>query len=93
MLLIEAIRCEAARLPVLVRIGILGLAFAGFADVIAHLEAGDADHLHTRTASELSAHLAGFVSMVVVYVGVVADGVRKSRARRRSVGHQEKGVA
>ena len=93
MLAIQSIGREVARLPFLVRIGILGLAFAGFADVIAHLEAADADHLHAHTTSELAAHLAGFVSMVVVYVGVVVDGVRKNRASRHSAGRQDKGVA
>jgi hypothetical protein len=31
--------------------------------------------------------------MVLIFVGVVVDGVRQSRARRGSTGHTSKGVA
>jgi len=85
MFTIERIRRELDGLPLLVRLGLAGLVFAGLADVVAHLEAGGhVGHLHQHASAELSAHLAGFVSMVVIQVGVVVDGVRNRRARRRA---------
>jgi hypothetical protein len=80
MLIIDRAR-ELASLPLLVKIGLVLMAFAGFADVVAHLEGGADGHLHAHTASEAAAHLAGFVSMVVILLGVVVDGVRQARAR------------
>ena len=83
MLTIERVRNDLRRLPLLAKGGVAGLVFAGLADVIAHLEAsGHVGHLHEHTSAEYSAHLAGFVSMVLIYLGVVLDGVRRSRARR-----------
>lgn len=76
-------------LPLLVKIGLVAMAFAGLADVIAHLEAPSDGHLHAHTASEAAAHLAGFVSMVVILVGVVVDGVRQSRVRRAGAAGKE----
>jgi hypothetical protein len=81
MLIIEHLR-GLAHLPLLVKVGLVAMAFAGLADVVAHLEATTDGHLHAHTASEAAAHLAGLVSMVVIFLGVVIDGVRKSRARR-----------
>jgi hypothetical protein len=89
MLVIERLRLGT--LPGLVKVGIVLMVFAGLADVVAHLEAVDhAGHLHTHTATEAAAHLAGLVSMVVIFVGVVVDGVRKGRAR--AAGRDEEGV-
>lgn len=91
MLTIERIRTEARSLPTLAKGGVAGLAFAGFADVIAHLEASDhVGHLHQHTSAEVSAHLAAFVSMVLIYLGVVIDGARRARADSAA---REKGVA
>lgn len=94
MLTIDQIRRGLRELPIIVRGGVAGLVFAGLADVIAHLEAsgGHAGHLHVHTSAEMSAHALGFVSMVVIFLGVVIDGVRKSRSRRGSAG-TTKGVA
>ena len=90
MLTIERIRGLGA-LPLLVKLGVVGMAFAGLADVVAHLEAVDhVGHLHTHTTSEAAAHLAGLVSMVVIFVGVVVDGVRQGRARRGAPATQRK---
>jgi hypothetical protein len=51
---------------------------------VAHLEAVDhVGHLHSHATTESAAHLAGLLSMVVIFVGVVIDGVRQGRARRR----------
>ena len=80
---------ELLSLPVLVKIGLIVMALAGLADVVAHLEAPSDGHLHAHTASEAAAHLAGFVSMVVIFVGVVIDGVRQGRARRSGAAGKE----
>ncbi len=85
MLTLERIWRIAAGLPGIIRLGLLGLALAGLADVVAHLEAGDVTDLgpgHAHTSSEFAAHLLGFVSMVVIQLRVVADGVRRSRTRK-----------
>ena len=60
--------------PVLTKAGLAGLGLAGLADVIAH----------GFGSAETAAHLGAFVSMVLVLLGVVADGVRTSRARSRA---------
>ena len=84
MFSIDQLRREIGSLPAVVKIGLAVMVFAGFADVIAHLEAaGHVGHLHEHTSAELTAHVVGFVGMVVVFVGVVVDGVRKQRLRRR----------
>lgn len=80
---------ELLTLPLLVKIGLIAMAFAGLADVVAHLEAPGDGHLHAHTASEAAAHLAGFVSMIVIFVGVVIDGVRKGRAGRSGAARKE----
>lgn len=87
MLALERIRTELLSLPFLVRIGLAILVVGGLADVVAHLEAaGPGDHLHEHTASELSAHLIGFAGMVVILLGVVLDGVRRTYRGHRD-GH------
>jgi hypothetical protein len=78
MLTLERIRTELHSLPLLVHMGLAILVIGGLADVVAHLEvAGHAGPAHDHTASELSAHLIGFVGMVVILLGVVMDGVRQ----------------
>jgi hypothetical protein len=88
MFTIERAR-ELLTLPLLVKIGLIVMAFAGLADVIAHLEAPSDGHLHAHTASEAAAHLAGFVSMVVIFMGVVTDGVRHGRVHRAGAPRKE----
>ena len=79
MLALERVRTELLSLPALARVGLLVLVLGGLADVVAHLEAaGHAAHLHEHTPSEVSAHLIGFVGMVVILLGVVLDGVRRA---------------
>lgn len=79
MLTLERVRGEFLRLPFLVHVGLAVLVLGGLADVAAHLgAAGHTDDLREPTASELSAHLVGFVGMVVILLGVVIDGVRRS---------------
>ena len=67
MLALESAWHEVFSLPLVTRIGLVILVLGGFADVAAHLEAaGHTEHLHEHTTSELSAHLIGFVGMVVI---------------------------
>ena len=94
MLTIERLHSEARTLPTLSKLGIVALGFAGLLDLIAHLEASEhIGHLHQHTSAEASAHLAAFVSMVLIYLGVVLDGARRARDRRRSAERDLKGVA
>ncbi len=83
MLTIERLRADLPRLPGLVKLGIVVMVLAGLGDVVAHLEVHDvvlaATEAHEHTAFEATAHLAGFVSMVLIFVGVVLDGVRLHR--------------
>ena len=78
MLTIERVRAQANHLPTLMKLGLLVMGFALFADLIAHLEvsapvthAGDG-HVHTTT--QLWAHVGVFVGMVIVFAGVVWNG-------------------
>ena len=94
MLTIERIRTEARALPTMTKVGIVALAFAGLLDVVAHLEASDhVGHLHQHTSAEASAHLAAFVSMVLIYLGVVLEGARQARNRRHPAEREKQGVA
>ena len=78
MLALERGVRELISLPVITRLGLVILVVGGLADVAAHLGAvGHTEHLHEHTTSELSAHLIGFVGMVVVLLGVVLDGLRR----------------
>jgi hypothetical protein len=87
MLALERLRTELLSFPLLTQIGLLILVVGGLADVVAHLEAvGYAEHLHEHTASELSAHLIGFVGMVVILLGVVLDGARRTLRSRPAGG-------
>jgi hypothetical protein len=94
MLIIESLHRDWRAAPALVRVGVVGLVLSGFADVAFHALAPDlASHADAHTTAELAAHLAGLVSMVVVFLGVVTDGVRKSRARRNERGPHPKGAS
>ena len=94
MLTIERLSSEARAVPGLTKVGIVALGFAGLLDLIAHLEASDhIGHLHQHTSAEASAHLAAFLSMVLIYLGVVLDGARRARSRRLLAERDTKGVA
>ncbi len=97
MLTLERVSTEARRLPALVKIGLAALFISAFGDLIGHLDAGFAidpiGNVHEFTPAEATAHLAVFVSMVLILVGVVLDGVRQARADRLSVSRAKKGVA
>jgi hypothetical protein len=94
MLTIERLASELLSLPIVVRAGLLILVLGGVADVVVHLEAvdpgGHAGHAHVHTGSEVTAHLIGFVGMVIVLLGVVVDGVRRTHPGR-SAGPDNKG--
>ena len=96
MLTIEGLLRQLALMPYLAKVGLVVMAISGLADVMAHLEAHPIELVgqpHVHTSFEASAHLGGFVSMVLILLGVVVDGVRRSRAHRQAVEHQQKGVA
>jgi hypothetical protein len=85
MLTIEDLRREAGGVPRLSAIGFGGLLVATVADVGAHvLAAGHDAHESGFTTLELASHVAVLLSMVLILVGVVADGVLTARARRRA---------
>ena len=94
MLVIESLRREWRAVPALVRVGVMGLVLSGIADVVFHALAPDlANNAAVHTNAELAAHLAGLVSMVVIFLGVIVDGARKSRARRIERGQEPKGAS
>ena len=94
MLVIESLHREWRAVPALVRVGVVGLVLSGFADVVFHALAPElASDVAVHTNAELAAHLAGLVSMVVIFLGVIVDGARKSRARRIERGQEPKGVS
>ena len=75
-------------IPLLVRIGMVVLVFGGFADLTAHVAAfgpadGAANHPGSHTPDEVAAHVVVFVGMVVILLGVVVDGAKRSRLARR----------
>ena len=83
MLTLESLRARLRHVPTLMKFGLLVMALALFADLVAHLEvsapvthSGDG-HVHTTT--QLWAHVGVFVGMVIVFAGVVADGIRRTR--------------
>jgi hypothetical protein len=80
--------------PVLARIGVVGLVLSGLADIVFHAVAPDlASHPAEHTTAELAAHIAGLMSMVLIFVAVIADGIQKSRARRQRSGPEPKGAS
>ncbi len=83
MLTLERVGRHVRALPLVVRLGLIVLVVGGLADVAAHLDAADhAGHLHEHVQAEFQAHLIGFVGMVVVLLGVVVDGLRRTRPGR-----------
>lgn len=83
MLTLESVRAQLRHLPTLMKLGLLVMGLALFADVIAHLEvSGPVTHTgdgHVHTTTQLWAHAGVFVGMVIVFAGVVVDGVRRHR--------------
>jgi len=94
MLIIERLRRDAKAVPLVVRVGVVALVLSGLADIVLHAVTpevvGAVDH---HTPAELAAHFAGFVSMVVILLGVVIDGARRSSTRRAVSRRQPKGAS
>jgi hypothetical protein len=93
MLAIDRLVQEVRRLPVMARTGLAVLVVGGVADLLAHvgtLAATDAHHGHGFTPGELAAHVVVFVGMVLILVGVVVEGVRRTQLGR-STGDSSKG--
>jgi hypothetical protein len=97
MLALERGRREIAALPTLMKIGGVALALSGLADLVAHLGVGGGiepvGHVHAFTSDEAAAHFAAFVSMVLIFVGAVVDGIRRARTHRRPMGRGQQGDA
>jgi flagellar biosynthesis protein FliR len=78
-------------LPLVIRLGLIVIAFGGLADLVTHLSFADAADPGGHTQAQLSAHAIAFAGMVLVLAGVVVDGVRQSMVRRRGPGRQPTG--
>jgi hypothetical protein len=78
-------------LPLVIRLGVVVIAFGGCADLVTHLSFADAAEPGGHTTAQLSAHAIAFAGMVLVLAGVVVDGVRQSMVRRRGPGRQPTG--
>jgi hypothetical protein len=95
MLIIERLWRDAKAVPPVVKVGVVGLVLSGVADVVLHALTPEVPgHIDEHTPAELAAHFAGFVSMVVVLLGVVTDGARRSSTtRRQRSGPEPKGAS
>ena len=93
MLIIERLWRDAKAAPLIVQIGVVALVLSGVADVVLHAITPEVAGADVHTPPELAAHFAGMVSMVVILVGVVTDGVRRTSYRRREGGNQPKGAS
>lgn len=68
------------RIPRISAVGIVVMIIAGVADVAVHLLTGG--HHHPEAAWAHGAHLLGIAGMVLVLVGLIAFGARRSVGRR-----------
>jgi len=93
MLIIERLWRDAKAVPPVVRIGVIALIASGQADIVLHAVTPEVTGHDVHTPLELAAHVAGLVSMVVILVGVVTDGARRTSYRRRSGDGDPKGVS
>ena len=88
MLVIQIIRAvwqELSSLPLLVRIGLAFMPVAFLGDVAVHLLPAAHQHHAGFAPQEHIAHLLGILAMVLVISGVIFDGVRRHRSRRRNL--------
>jgi hypothetical protein len=93
MFIIERLWRDAKAAPLIVRLGVVALVLSGAADVVLHAITPEVAGHDVHTPPELAAHFAGMVSMVVILLGVVTDGARRTSYRRRANGDESKGVA
>jgi hypothetical protein len=87
MLVIQIARSvwlEVGQLPWMVRIGLALMPLAFLVDLVVHISPTGHSHHAGFAAEEHIAHLLGILAMVLVLAGVVFDGVRRHRSRRRS---------
>jgi hypothetical protein len=89
MLALDGIHLGA--LPLVIRLGLVVMVFGGLADLVTHLSFADAAEAGEHTSAQLSAHAIAFAGMVLVFAGVVFDGVRQSLVRHRGSGRQPMG--
>ena len=93
MLIIERLWRDAKAVPLVVQLGVVALVLSGTADVVLHAITPAVAGHDVHTPPELAAHFAGMVSMVVILLGVVTDGARRTSTRHHSGGEQPKGVS
>ena len=93
MLIIERLRRDAKAIPPVVKVGVVALVLSGLADVAIHALMPDVAAVDDHTPAEMAAHVAGLVSMVVVLLGVVTDGARRSSTRRAVSRREPKGAS
>ena len=93
MFIIERLRRDAKAVPLVVQVGVVALVLSGAADIVLHAITPEVAGHDVHTPPELAAHFAGMVSMVVILLGVVLDGARRTSYRRQQGGTQSKGVS
>jgi len=93
MFIIERLWRDAKAVPLVVQVGVVALVLSGAADIVLHAITPEVAGHDVHTPPELAAHFAGMVSMVVILLGVVLDGARRTSYRRQEGGAQSKGVS
>jgi|RhiMetdeSRZDD1v2_1073273.scaffolds.fasta_scaffold1136852_3 hypothetical protein len=93
MFIIERLWRDAKAVPLVVQVGVVALVLSGAADIVLHAITPEVAGHDVHTPPELAAHFAGMVSMVVILLGVVLDGARRTSYRRQEGGTQSKGVS
>ena len=93
MFIIERLWRDAKAVPLVVQVGVVALVLSGAADIVLHAITPEVAGHDVHTPPEVAAHFAGMVSMVVILLGVVLDGARRTSYRRQEGGTQSKGVS
>ena len=93
MFILERLWRDAKAAPLVVQIGVVALVLSGAADIVLHAITPEIAGHDVHTPPELAAHFAGMVSMVVILLGVVLDGARRTSYRRQERGTQSKGAS
>ena len=93
MFIIERLWRDAKAVPLVVQVGVVALVLSGAADIVLHAITPEVAGHDVHTPPELAAHFAGMVSMVVILLGVVLDGARRTSYRRQERGTQSKGAS
>jgi len=93
MFIIERLWRDAKAVPLVVQVGVVALVLSGAADIVLHAITPEVAGHDVHTPPQLAAHFAGMVSMVVILLGVVLDGARRTSYRRQESGTQSKGAS